>query len=494
MQHKLLLEKFYAKLKRIHTLSSIHGLLGWDQQVNLPLAGAGWRAQQLEFVSSLHHEYLLDVELKDCVDQLLQNNSEKISVEDKVNLIKTRRKIEQESKLPKSFVEELERASSTTYNVWVQARPKNDFAAVKPHLTTLVRLYREHAKLLGHDGNPYNALLDIYEPEAKIEQVRPLLLKLGTEIKNILPKLVERFAKIEELKGDFEISKQYELCRKISSDIGYDYNSGRLDKAAHPFEANLGAGDVRITTRFEKQNYLSSVLTCLHEAGHALYEMGFLPQHLGTPMGSSISLGIHESQSRLWENIIGRSQAFAEYIYGQLKDFFPNEYKKTSSQDIWNQLNLIRPSLIRVEADEVTYSQHIIIRMLLEEELANDRLEVADLPQAWKEYYKKYLDIEVCDHKDGVMQDVHWYSGSFGYFPTYALGNLYSAQMFELIKLQIPNLDQKIRNGNFLEIKIWLNQNVHQHGMKYSGSELIKNISGKDLSEQSFVNYLKAKF
>jgi carboxypeptidase Taq len=271
-------------------------------------------------------------------------------------------------------------------------------------------------------------------------------------------------------------------------------NSGRLDKAHHPFESSLGPKDIRITTRYFRDNYLSSLFSTMHEAGHALYEQGLPEKYKGTPLGNSISLGIHESQSRFWENIIGRSREFAHYLADLLPEYLPAELAQISEQDIWKQTNWVKPSLIRVEADEVTYSLHVVIRMLLEEQLITGSLKIADLPDAWAQMYKKYLDVTVPDNKDGVLQDVHWYGGSLGYFPTYALGNLFGAMMTTEIRKSIADFDNRIKTGDFKPVLAWLRTNVHEQGMRYSSVDLIKRISGKDISEKPFIDYIKNKF
>ena len=281
---------------------------------------------------------------------------------------------------------------------------------------------------------------------------------------------------------------------RVIQDIGYDLRSGRLDKTHHPFMTSIAQGDIRISNRYNTSNFFESLLPTLHEAGHALYESGFLPKYEGTPMGSAISLSVHESQSRLYENLIGRSKAFATYLQPIIHEIFPDETKHLSIEQVWQQMNNIRQTTIRVEADEVTYSLHIVIRMLLEEALITGELEVEELPKAWATLYEKYLSIKVPNDADGVMQDVHWFQSSFGYFPTYALGNLYGATMMESINQAIPDLHSQVAQGEFQELLDWLRVNVHQHGMKDNGEKLIMRISGKPLSHEPFITYIKKKF
>ncbi|RMG41686.1 MAG: hypothetical protein D6719_07975 [Candidatus Dadabacteria bacterium] len=291
-----------------------------------------------------------------------------------------------------------------------------------------------------------------------------------------------------------ELSLQEKLLKRALADIGYNFKRGRLDTTAHPFMTSIGVGDARITTRYDKNNFLSGLFTALHEGGHALYEQGFSDEHWGTPLAQPVSLGIHESMSRLWENIIGRSTAFSDYLYNLVKEIAPEAAQRFSAQDIYAAVNRVRPSLIRVEADEVTYSLHVVIRMLLEEQLVSKELSVKELPAAWNELYKKYLDIMPTDNRDGVMQDVHWYHGLIGYFPTYALGNLYDGLFRKTIYRQISNLDQKIATGDFSGLTKWVFNNISSHGMRYTATELAKRVTGEELSAEPFLNYISEKF
>jgi carboxypeptidase Taq len=384
--------------------------------------------------------------------------------------------------------------NSELYTVWEAAKPKGDFAAVLPLLEKSFELARREAELVGYKDHPYDVLLDKYEPGASIKTLKPTLTALGDRLAVMIPQIIPMFAGCPELDGNFPIAQQAELGKKVVTDLGYDLTRGRIDTTAHPFMTTLGANDYRIATRFNEKTYLSGLSGNIHEAGHALYEQGLKPELAGTGLGKFISLGIHESQSRLYENLIGRSRPFCEYLYRTLAAYFPEEQARTNPETIWKQSNLVKPSLIRIDADEVTYSQHIIIRTLLEEEVISGKLAVKDLPGRWNEMYKQYLGVEPPHAGVGVMQDVHWYCGLVGYFPTYVLGNLYGAAMMEKVRQEMPNLDTDIANGEFKPLLGWLRTNVHQHGRRYSAEELIQRITGAPLSSGPFLRYLEGKF
>lgn len=487
------LERLYLLQSEIYQLNCISRIIEWDQQVNLPPMGAAERAEQIELLSTLIHQRRTAPEYIALLQELA-SRTDLDTEEDRVNIREMWREAQKAQKLPEEFVAEKAKLSAQCYHEWTLARPANDFARVEPLLSRLFELARHETDLLGYSENRYDALFDNYEPYGRLSQVKPLLTDLGEQLSALLPLILERQSNLSPRQRSFNESTQHAFCSRVTAAIGYNFESGRLDKAPHPFEATLGAHDIRITTRFDESNYLSSLFTALHEAGHALYEDGLPKQWKGTPMGFPISLGIHESQSRLWENIVGRSMPFARYIHSLLADYFPEEHAASSPEEIWACNNFIQPSLFRIEADEVTYSLHVVIRMLLEVALINRELEVKDLPAAWNELYRQYLGITPDSDRNGVLQDVHWYSGNIGYFPTYALGNLYGVMMFEEIQKEIPSLDALIERGEFLPLTKWLTTKVHRHGMSFTGPQLIENITGKQLAVEPFIRYIKGKF
>lgn len=490
MDTKAKLTLFYDRLSELYHLRTISGILGWDQRVMMPQGAAKGRAAQRQYLALMIHGKVTDPEFAQAVDDLYEV-IDILSEEDRVNVRETKRNLDISRKLPEEFVSEMTEVSSMGYSAWVEARPKNDFKAVQPHLEKMVELNKRKAELLGYEEHPYDPLLDSYEQGSKTSIVKPLLLGLAEELRKIIPPIAERFSDVPELQGQYEAEKQFELFRKVAAALGFSFENGRLDQTPHPFSTTLGPSDFRITTRYDEENFLSGLYSTIHETGHALYSMGLPKEWAGTPMGSSVSLAIGESQSRIWENPVGRSREFITYLSGLLKEYFPND---SDPEKLWWQANRVKPSLIRVEADEVTYSQHIVIRMMLEIALVEGEVKVSDLPQAWGDMYEKYLGVRPRDDRNGVMQDVHWHYGGIGYFPTYALGNLYNAMMMDQARQDIPGLTSQIEQGDFSPLRNWLIENIHQHGMKYRGPELIKRITGKELSAGPFVDYLKQKF
>lgn len=487
------LQFFYDRLREMFNLQCIEALLGWDQQVYMPPRSAQARADQQEYISCLAHQRATDPEFCRVVDELAEVR-DTLSEVDQVNVREIKRGLDIERKLPEDFVAEFAQASSTGYSVWAEARPKNDWYAVQPVLEKIFELSRRRADLVGYEEHPYDALLDIYEPGMKLSQVKPLLLDLADQLKTIIPPIARRFSDEGRLEGHFDKDCQHRFVSKVAGSLGFDFQQGRLDTTAHPFMTSMGPHDFRITTRYNEANLLGGLYGTMHETGHALYEMGLPAERAGTPRGEAVSLGIHESQSRFWENLVGRSHEFCGYLIGVMREFFPDQTGSLSAEDLWKRVNHVEPSLIRVEADEVTYNQHIVIRMLLEERLITRDLSVSDLPGAWDDLYEEYLGVRSPDFKDGVMQDMHWYTGGVGYFPTYSLGNLYGAMMMQTAREALPDMSRQIESGEFAPLLGWLRENVHQYGMTYRAHELIRHITGCDLSDQPFVEYLKKKF
>lgn len=485
------LESFYSRLSELYHLNCISALLGWDQRVCMPPAAVQGRAAQREYIAVMAHRKATDPEFCSVVDELYQE-IDSLSEDDQVNVREVKRQLDIDRRLPEEFVSEMSQASSVGYSTWQGARPRNDWESVRPQLEEIVKLSRQKAELIGYQEHPYDALLDLYEPGMTTSFLKPILSKLADDLRTILPTISRRFAGVSPLKGDFPEETQKHLCQRVALDLGFDLRWGRIDSSAHPFTTTIGPNDVRITNRFSRDTFIPGLYGTIHETGHALYDIGLPQKWLGTPLGSPVSLGIHESQSRIWENPIGHSRAFCVYLSRLLPQVFPGF--TTSPDELWNWVNLVEPTLIRVDADEVTYPLHIVIRTLLEERLILGELTVADLPEAWDDLYEEYLGIRPPDVKNGVMQDVHWYSGSIGYFPTYALGNLYNAMMMEKALADIPGLYVKIEYGQFTEFLQWLRLNVHMHGMRYHGRELIRRITGKDLESEPFIRYLKRKF
>ncbi len=442
----------------------------------------------------MYHSMSTETEFARVVDELFEN-VDALSDEDQASVRLSKRSLDIERKLPEDFISELSRTSAQSYSAWVKARPENDFGAVRPFLEKLFELARRRSDLLGYEEHPYDPLLDAHDAGLKTSIVKPLLSRLGEELSALLPEITKRCGDLSEVKGHFDQPAQNRLCRKVVEDIGFCFDSGRLDIAPHPFITSLGQGDFRITTRYNESDFTMALYGCIHETGHALFEMGLPPDYnKHPPMGAFLSLSVHESQSRLWENLVGRSREFSVYLSRVVTEFFPQTADSLTPDKLWQYANHVRPSLIRTEADEVTYSLHVVIRMLLEERIVTRALSVADLPDAWNDLYERYLGIRPTDFKNGVMQDTHWYGGSVGYFPTYAVGNLLNAMMMESAREALPHLPSEIEAGEFAPLLGWLRENVHRCGMRYSSPDLIRRITGRELSVEPFVRYIKGKF
>jgi carboxypeptidase Taq len=411
-------------------------------------------------------------------------------------LRETWRDFSRAKKLPSSFVNELERECSIAQQVWVEARKTNDFQRFLPNLQRLVGLKRKEADYLGYTDSPYNALLDTFEPGSTVAQLRPLFAELRTHLIRLLGQIQHSSVQPNTslLTQPFDTTKQVDFGRLVLKQMGYDFQRGRLDLSAHPFTTSFHPTDARVTTRVFDTDLPSCLFSCIHEGGHGLYEQGLSAQHYGTPLGEAISLGIHESQSRLWENSVGRSQAFWQYFYPKLQEFFPTQLGGVQADEFHLAINQVAPSLIRVEADELTYNLHIMVRFEIELEVIEGRVQVDELPELWNAKIQEYLGITPSNDAEGVLQDVHWSFGAFGYFPTYTLGNLYAAMLFHQAKKDVSDLEQNIGQGNFLLLKKWLNDRVHRWGRQFTASELILRVTGQTITSEPFIQDLEEKF
>lgn len=484
------LASLYQELDGLYQLETSMALLGWDQQVMMPPAGASGRARQLEFLSALHHERLSSDRLWNLTNEIDQKQSQ-LGADDLVVIRELKRNLARSRKLPTSFVAERSRIAAESFSVWSEAKPKNDWKVVTPHLKKLVRFAREEAQLVGFDEHPYDALLELFEPYSTLASTKSLLLQVGERIRKVLPVLQEKLGAPVPVQVKFSVEKQEKLCRRVLTDLGFEFSGGRLDPSAHPFMTTISARDMRITTRFNENSIFPALFGTIHETGHAFYERGLPDKFRGTPRGSAVSTGIHESQARLWENMVGRSKSFSCYLSDTIKELFGDS---VPSEQLWANANKIYASPIRVEADEVTYTLHVVIRMLLEERLLAGELEVDSLEEAWDSLYEHYLGLRPTSVSQGVMQDVHWFGGSFGYFPSYALGNLHGAMFIEQFEREQGSLGAIIENRSFSLLKDWLGEKIYSLGQTYCAKDLVRNVTGKDLSGDQFLAYLSKKF
>jgi carboxypeptidase Taq len=477
-------------------LKSVARLLGWDQRTYIPPKGHAHRADQLAFMARLIHEREIDPRVGEHLSQVEGSDlTADPGSPEAVNMREWRRTFERATRIPPDLAEALAKAAAEGETAWEKARPQNDWPGFLPFLERLVDLSRQEAEALGYTTEPYDALLDGYE----VGETAAGLESLFRHLRESLVALVDairgssRTPEVGVLHRHYPRALQEQFSREAVVKIGYDFEAGRLDPTAHPFSTGLGPGDVRITTRYDENFFSPAFFGTLHETGHALYNQGLPPEHWGTPRGQSISLGIHESQSRMWENLVGRSMGFWEHFFPQAQALFP-ALQDVSLETFHFAINQVAPSLIRVEADEVTYNLHIIFRFELERSLINGGLQARDLPEAWSAKIQDYLGLTPPDDRDGVMQDVHWSGGYFGYFPTYTLGNIYAAQFFTKASGELGDPAKLFAQGEFEGLLAWLRRNIHSQGSRYRPRDLVRVVTGEDLDSRFLIKYLSSKF
>ncbi len=486
-------------VKEASLLGSTAALLGWDQETMMPAGGLEHRSRQLAQLASMHHRLVTSPRIGELLaaceadDKVVGDPLHPSAV----NVREVRRQYDRRTKLPTELVQELAQLTSLAQHQWAEARRDSDFARFRPWLEKVVELTRSKAKCFGWpaDGEPWDALAEDYEPgctAADVEKVfGPLRTRLAALIGDLTSSPTRPSNAFNEL--PIAIEQQERFVRFCSEQIGFDYTRGRLDRSTHPFCSGTHCNDVRMTTRFHENNVNDALGSTMHESGHGIYEQGLGAEHIGTPMGDAVSLGIHESQSRLWENQVGRSRAFWNWCHPKLTDFFGSAVSGLSLEDVYGSVNIVNPDFIRVEADEATYNMHIMIRFEIERALIRGDLAPADIPGVWNDKYKEYLGLDVPDDRRGCLQDIHWSSGSIGYFPTYTLGNLYAAQFFEQALEDMPDLHDRFEQGHFDSLKQWLNTKIHAHGRRYPAPELCVNVTGKPLSAEPLMRHLEGK-
>lgn len=486
-------ESFIAAVREIGVLGSVEALLDWDSETYMPEGGLMARAEQISLIASLTHERRTSPKIGEWLSQLEGRVDDPAA---QTNVREVRRAYDRATKLPAELVRRLSKVTVVSKEAWGKARADSDFAAFAPHLSELVDLKRQVADLVGYRGERYDALLDEYEPGMTAAEVEAVFTALRGPLSDFVKQIAAARRKPDAsiLHRHFPRAAQEKFSRRIAEAIGFDFQCGRLDVSKHPFCSGVGPVDVRLTTRYYEDFFSPSVFGVMHEAGHGMYEQGLPTEHLFTPAGQAVSLGIHESQSRLWENFVGRSREFWEGLYPECRSNFSEALGSVALDDFHAAINIVEPSFIRVEADEVTYNLHIILRFEIERALIGGKLEARDVPEAWNAKMKEMLGITPPDAARGCLQDIHWSAGLFGYFPTYALGNLYAAQFFEAAEKVMPRLRGDIRAGNFADLLAWLRGNIHQHGMRYLPGELVQRVTGRPLSIEPFLNYVRTKF
>ncbi len=495
-------EKDISKLKEIDSeitlLSHTAAILGWDQETYMPSGSIEERSRQLSLISGLIHERLVSDTVKSIFSGIEKEEDlelDNISEEGKGFVKKFFDNFKKQTAMSAKLVMELSRQSSITQSVWVEAREKNDFSLFAGQFEKLFALILEKAESFGYSKSPYDALLDEYGKGMTADAVDAVFSPIEKKVKVLLEK-IKSSPQIDDsfFRKNYPSNLQEEAGKILLAPIGYDLLRGRLDVTAHPFTTTLGFDDVRITTRYDENYYPSGLYSIIHETGHALYEQGISPDYKDSCLAEGASLGIHESQSRMWENFIGRSLPFWKYFAPHLKKIFYENLKDVNEEMMFKAVNRVEPSLIRVEADEVTYNLHVILRFRIEKELAEGNIKIKDLPEVWNKLSMELLGIMPDSDRDGVLQDVHWSMGAVGYFPTYLLGNLYCAQFFNKMEAQKGVADSLIEKGDFSSILSWLRENIHKHGSFYTPEELIYKVTGKKLDSEYFIKYLNSKY
>jgi carboxypeptidase Taq len=485
-----LYQNYTGTLQKIADIKYAAAVLQWDQETYLPPNGAALRGQQIATLTEFAHQQFTTPQLGQLLAQLQQ---EKLTPTELANVKLTQYDYTKNQKLPAAFVRQTSEAINAAYHAWVLARKQNNYSIFETPLAKIITLKQQEADLLGYQHHPYNALLNDYDPGQTVAN-------LDAVFNNLIPQLQTLIQKISAapqvnnsfLQQHYPKAQQWQFGIDVLTQMGYNFAAGRQDISEHPFTINFNSQDVRITTRIDEQDFANMLWSCIHEGGHALYEQGLPNQMYGLPLGEYASLSIHESQSRLWENNLGRSLPFWQYWYPKLQAIFVTQLQQVSLQQFYNGINQVTPSLIRTEADELTYHLHVYIRYLLEKDLITGTLTAKDIPTAWAELYKKYLGVTPHNHAQGCLQDVHWSHGSLGYFATYSIGSLYAAQLFT--SLNNNGISTQIQQGNYTQILNWLRNNIHQYGRQFTGQQLCTTATGQALNSQFFIQYATQKY
>ncbi|MDF2721958.1 MAG: peptidase [Paenibacillus sp.] len=491
------LQSFRSYVKKIRSYGEALEVMYWDLRTGAPKKGVEARSEVIGELSA----DMFNMSVSDEMGRYLQTLSEPEAFAqlDDLNrklVEECKKDYDRSKKIPPDLYKEYVVLTSHAESVWEEAKEKADFAMFQPYLEKIVTANRKFVELWGYEGHPYNTLLDMYEPGMTVE-------KLDTLFAGVREQLVTLVTAIQQsgndpdtafLQQSFDVAKQKKFSLDMLRELGYDFEAGRLDESVHPFATGLNPGDVRITTRYLPEDVTSALFGTIHECGHALYEQNFSKELIGTPLCRGASMGIHESQSRFWENMVGRSRTFWQRYYDKLTGLFSEQLADVPVDAFYDAINVVQPSLIRIEADELTYNLHIMIRYEIEKALFEGSLQVADLPAYWNAKYEQYLGVVPSNDGEGVLQDVHWAGGSFGYFPSYSLGNMYAAQLRHTLEQQLGDLDELIAKGEFAAIKNWLVENVHQYGKLLTPHEIITKATGESLNPAYLLDYLRAKY
>jgi carboxypeptidase Taq len=478
------------RFERINGVQGAAGVLGWDQQVMMPEGGTPARSQQLSVLSSLSHELLTDDRTAELLEEV---ESMDLGDEQEALLREARREFERADAVPTELVEEISETSTEALGAWEQARAEDDFEQFAPYLKKLVALKREYAEHIDPDRDAYEVLFEDYEPCLPLSQAEEILETLKETLVPMIDEIRAGDADVttDAFGGEFPADAQADLSRDVLSTLGYDWDRGRLDVSSHPFTSG-NVYDCRVTTRYDETDPLGGLMATVHEFGHAFYNLGLPEDHFGTPLGESRDLSVHESQSRLWENHVGRSPAFWELVRPKFDERFDTDATAREAYESANQV--YEDNLIRVEADELTYHLHIVIRFEIEKALISGELAVEDVPEVWNDKYEEYLGIRPETDANGCLQDIHWSHGNFGYFPTYSLGSVMASQLFNAAEDDIGNIYGKVREGDFEALQTWLREHIHEHGSRYETNDLVREATGEDFTADYFVDYVRSKY
>lgn len=490
-----LYEQYQQQLRKIADVGYSIAVLNWDQETYLPEKGAGIRAQQIATLSGIAHELSVAPSLVNLIKRLAKVG--KLDAKQRRNIAESQKSVEKQQKFSTDFVMRLSKTTSEAFQAWQQAKTANDFALFEPALSRMVDIQREKAALLSHTQtqHPYDALADEFEAGMTVAQLDVLFADVREQLTPFVAHIFAQTAPNDQfLRQPYDRQKQWDYGLQTLQQMGYDFKAGRQDISSHPFTTSFSPLDVRVTTRINDNSFDEMLWSCIHEGGHALYEQGLSPDDYGLPTGEATSLGIHESQSRLWENNVGRSLPYWTAHYPALQALFPEQLGGVSLRDFYRAINRVQPSLIRTNADELTYHFHILIRYEIEKGLIEGSIAVKDLPDIWNSRYKTYLQIDVPSDSKGVLQDIHWSHGGFGYFPTYSLGSFYAAQFFAQAQRDLPQLISDIAAGNTQALLSWLREKIHRHGKMYNSEELCCAITGEPLNFAYFMAYARQKY
>ncbi|MGN7468717.1 carboxypeptidase M32 [Brevibacillus sp. SAFN-007a] len=489
---------FRAYVKKMTSYNQALAVLHWDKATQAPRKGMDARSEIIGVLAGEQFKLATSAEMEAFLAELSEPSAlEALDDITRHTVLECKKEFDRNKKIPAAQYQEFVVLTSQAETVWEEARANNDFAMFQPYLEKIVNFQLAFIDYWGHDGkNKYNTLLDLYEPGMTVDQLDPIFATLREKTVKLVQAIADSPHKPDTsfLRKNFPVAEQEAFSRYVLEKIGYDFKAGRMDRSVHPFCTTFNPGDVRITTRYDENDFNSALFSCIHEAGHAMYEQNINPELLFTPLCEGTSMGIHESQSRFWENMIGRSLPFWKHFFGDLQKAFPTQFAGVTAEDLYRAVNSVTPSFIRTEADELTYNLHVMIRYEIEKGLINQTIQVADLPQLWNEKMKEYLGVEPPTDTLGVLQDVHWSGGSFGYFPTYSLGNVYAAQFAHAMKNEIAGFEELVAHGDFAPIRAWLKENIHQHGKMKSPLELVQAITGEGTNATYLMDYLEKKY